>query len=196
MDNTTMKHTSHVLDIIRAALPYVPSRTRNSMEVAIKTGELAESFSSVGQVAELEACDLENESVDMEGLLLSMQSVAIGPERDMLSTIFNFYKTRSMYQAYQAFRQNNPTPELSAASIGNNAPNGMNSQLFQFLMSQLSPEQKSTFENISALMRANNASEQKPNPQKNQGGFPNFPNGVFPNFNLSNHNGGNNQGKK
>ena len=157
--------TEYMLNIIRAALPYVTSRTRNNMEVAIKTGELAESFQSIGNDAELEACDLGEETVDVEGLLVSVQNVCVGREKDMINTVLNFYKTRSLYQAYQNFRKNSlqldpdlaTEPELQAASVnGTRKSNNPNNTMLDFLMSQLTPEQKSTFDAMNMLMNSGN----------------------------------------
>lgn len=148
-----MNQTDYILDIIRAALPYVNSRTRNGMEVAIKTGELAETFQSIGEAPDLEACDLGNDTLDMEGLLVSMQSVCIGPEKEMLNTLLNFYKTRNLYESYLTFRHNNLQSELQAASInGGGTPMGSNNSIIDFLMTQLTPEQKSTFDAINMLL--------------------------------------------
>lgn len=151
--------TDYMLNIIRAALPYVTSRTRSNMEVAIKTGELAETFQSMGNSPELEACDLENETVDVEGLLVSVQSVCQGREKDMINTALNFFKTRSLYQSYQQFRQNNLQPELQAASINNSGrSSNPNNTMLDFLMSQLTPEQKSTFDAMNMIMNSGNFS--------------------------------------
>ncbi|SES70723.1 hypothetical protein [[Clostridium] polysaccharolyticum] len=153
--------TEYLLNIIRAAIPYVTSRTRSNMEVAIKTGELAESFQGRGNSPELEACDLGEETVDVEGLLLSVQNVCVGREREMVNTALNFYKTRSLYQAYQAFRRNTLQPELQAASVGNEQghSNNPNNTMFDFLMSQLTPEQKSTFDTMNMLINNGNFSD-------------------------------------
>ena len=152
-----MNRTDYILDIIRAALPYVNSRTRNSMEVAIKTGELAETFQSLGDTPDLEACDLGNDTVDMEGLLVSVQNVCIGPEKELVNTLLNFYKTRNLYQSYQTFRRNNLQAELNAASLntGTSQANSNNS-IIDFLMTQLTPEQKSTFDTINMLLSSGN----------------------------------------
>lgn len=151
--------TEYMLNIIRAALPYVTSRTRNHMEVAIKTGELAESFHSIGHASELEACDLSDETVDVEGLLLSVQEVCVGKEKNMINTVLNFYKTRNLYRSYQDFRKNNLQPELQAASVnGSGQSNNPNNTMLNFLMTQLTPEQKSTFDAINMIMNSGNLS--------------------------------------
>ncbi len=153
----TNNSTDYMLNIIRAALPYVTTKMRSNMEVAIKTGELAESFQSRSSAPELEACDLSDENVDMEGLLLSVQEVCVGREKNMINTLLNFYKTRSLYQSYQSFRRNNLQPELQAASVnGSEHSNNPNNTMLDFLMSQLTPEQKSTFDAINMIMNSGN----------------------------------------
>lgn len=149
--------TEYLLNIIRAAIPYVNSRTRNNMEVAIKTGELAESFQSANQPPELAACDLGDDTTDVEGLLTSVQNVCIGRDRDMMNTALNFYKTRNLYRSYQKFRKESMSPELQAASVGGSGNmNNPNNTMFNFLMSQLTPEQKSTFDAMNMLMTNGN----------------------------------------
>jgi len=172
-------NTDYVLDIIRAALPYVNSKTRNGMEVAIKTGELAETFQSMGETPVLEACDLGNDTTDVEGLLVSIQSVCMGPEKELVNTLLNFYKTRNLYQSYQAFRQNTlQQPELNAASLNSgNQTTSSNNTIVDFLMSQLTPEQKSTFDTINMLLSSGNFGN-----LPNMSGFPNFGN-----MNNTNH---------
>lgn len=151
--------TEYLLNIIRAAIPYVNSRTRNNMEVAIKTGELAETFQSVQHSPELEACDLGEDTMDMEGLLLSVQNVCVGRDRDMVNTVLNFYKTRNLYHSYQEFRKETLNPELQAASVsGSGNSNNPNNTMLNFLMSQLTPEQKSTFDAMNMLLNNGNFS--------------------------------------
>lgn len=149
-----MNHTEYVLNIIRAALPYVNSRTRNGMEAAIKTGELAETFQMARKEPELEAYELSNDTVDVEGLLTSVQSVCVGQEREMVNTALNFYKTRNLYQSYQEFRRNSMQAELQAASLnsGTGKASSPNNTMMEFLLSQLTPEQKSTFEAMSMMI--------------------------------------------
>lgn len=147
----------YLLNIIRAALPYVNSRTRNNMEVALKTGELAETFQSARQTPELQTCDLGEDTMDVEGLLVSIQNVCMGRDRDMINTALNFYKTRNLYRSYQEFRKESLNPELQAASVGGNGnTNNPNNTMFNFLMSQLTPEQKSTFDAMNMLMNSGN----------------------------------------
>lgn len=175
------RNTDYILDIIRAALPYVNSRTRNGMEVAIKTGELAETFQSMGDTPDLEACDLGNDTTDMEGLLVSVQNVCMGPEKELVNMLLNFYKTRNLYHSYQTFRRNTlQQPELNAASLnGDKQQTNSNNTIIDFLMSQLTPEQKSTFDAMNMLLSSGNFGN-----LLNLSGFPN---------NSSNSNNSNNQ---
>lgn len=182
MDNMN-RSTDYMLSIIRAALPYVNSKTRNGMEVAIKTGELAETFQAAEHSPELSACDLENDSTDIEGLLVSVQNVCHGPEKEMVNTVLNFIKTRKLYQSYQEFRKNNLQPELQAASMNGSSSNDSsnNNMMLNFLMSQLTPEQKSTFDAMNMILNSGNLGN-----LGNLNGFANF-------MNNNNSNNNNNQ---
>ncbi|SFR80138.1 hypothetical protein [Anaeromicropila populeti] len=153
--NKNENSMNHIFDILKAALPYVDNRTKQSMEVAIKTSELAESFATIGKSPELEACDIGQSQFNLEGMLTSIQTVCTTSEKELINTVLNFIKARNLYQSYEVFKQNNPTPELKAAST-NNGMHASVAPIIEFLLTQLSPEQKATFDNMNMLFRAMN----------------------------------------
>lgn len=102
----------HAVDLISAALPHVDSRTKANMEVLIKAGELMDSFQS-STSPEISACDVSNESVDLEALLTSLQSACNPQELELVNTILNFQKTRKLYRTYQSMKDYLPSGESS-----------------------------------------------------------------------------------
>lgn len=100
----------HAVDLMSAALPHVNTRAKANMEVLIKAGEFMESFQTTGS-PELSACDVSNEPVDFEALLMSLQGVCNPKELELVNTMLNFLKTRKLYQTYQTMRDFLPANE-------------------------------------------------------------------------------------
>ena len=100
----------HAVDLMIAALPYVNTRAKANMEVLIKAGEFMESFQSSSS-PELSACDISDEPVDLEALLMNLQGVCNSKELELVNTILNFLKTRKLYQTYQTMRDFLPANE-------------------------------------------------------------------------------------
>lgn len=177
--NPNFQITNHTLDILRAAVPYVNPNTQNSMNVILKATELVDTVRDV-QEPDLSACDLNQEPFDPEVLLMNLRPVCYQPELDIVDMILNFLKARKIYQAYQTFntdtvqaaqmdqRQENynyNTEESSQEdneSTQNQATNQTNAQannnhdngMMNFLLSQLSPEQRSTFDTFQMFLNS------------------------------------------
>lgn len=146
--------TKHDIDLMKAAMPHLGSQPKQSIEVAIKMGELLESVSTLGNKSELSACDLNSEPPDMEALLVSIQEVCSNQEKELVHNILNFIKARKLYQTYQTFSASN-SGKSDHAKDGIPFHSG-SGDIMEFFKTQLNSEQKNTFENLSTLMGAMN----------------------------------------
>lgn len=106
----TNSQYKHAVDLMSAALPYVNTRAKANMEVLIKAGELIDSFQFTNS-PEISACDISNQTVDLEALLVNLQGVCNTKELELVNTILNFIKTRKIYQTYQSMRDFLPAGE-------------------------------------------------------------------------------------
>lgn len=138
----------HAMDIMRAAMPHLNTPAKNSVELLIKTGELLETASSLGKEGSLSACSTGNEPIDMEALLLHVQEVCNSTEKETVTMLLNFIKARKLYNTYQSYRGQ------FSGSLGENEPG--TPSMMEFMMSQLPPEQKSTFDNLSMILNTVN----------------------------------------
>ncbi len=127
------------LDMLRAAMPYAAPEFRKSMQVILQAEELARYIHEDNE-AEVRACNLET-ARDTVGMMESIRCFCSKPEQDMIDMILNFMRAKKMYQAYRMF--------AAASKDGND--NLMN----DFLMSQLSSEQKDMFGQMSSMMTGN-----------------------------------------
>lgn len=165
------KGFSHQADLIRAAMPYASGTNQQSMNVILKVSELMNTMQN--PEPELSACSTDNSNggVDMEGLLTSLKNVCHQREADIINMLLNTIHARRFYQTYQTVAATMADePSLSAASLGgnngrnqsnntraNSGGNNMNAVLNNPLMkdmldSFMSPEQRSSFNNITNMI--------------------------------------------
>lgn len=107
--HSTSKY-KHAVDLMNAAIPYVNSKSRNQMETLIKASELMDTLQASSS-SELAACDLKNDTIDLEGLFLNLQGVCNGSELELVNTMLNIVKTRKLYQTYTSMKDLLPNTE-------------------------------------------------------------------------------------
>lgn len=145
---------SHIITIVKTAFPYLDSQSQQSMDLFLKTGELLETFHSLNQEGSVTALSIRKESIDLEALLTAIRDVCYKREQEFIDIILNFYKAKNLFSTYS-------TLASAMSSQGNNTDNadnlgsmfGMdgNSNMMDMLQGFLTPEQKSTFENINMM---------------------------------------------
>lgn len=142
----------HVVNIFQAALPYVGVQAQSSMNVILKANDLMSSMQEISNPGELLAMDIGNEQRDPELLLTGIRSACLPAEVEIVDMMLNFMKARKIFNAYQSYNQN----ILQTAEMDRNKKNngGERNGFMEFLMSQLSPEQRNTFEMLNMVMNS------------------------------------------
>ena len=158
------------VEMLRAAAPYASRNARNSLDIALQIQNIAGRLSgtnsdlsaaSLGDSPDMEACDLDGEQGgDLEAMLLQIQEHCSPREQNTIGMMLNFTRAGKLFRGYQGFMrdQNMQTADMSAqdtSTSSNNPGSNMNNQgntIMNFLLSQLSPEQKSTLEVMKMLM--------------------------------------------
>lgn len=170
-----------MLQMLKATAPYAGARARVPIQLLIQAGELAYQLRHMPQEAELAACSMEDDRADVEGLLLQVQQLSTPRERETIQTMLNFVRAGKMMQAYQNFMlshnyndassmqpenskkttpESNPSEtsesnmDVAAASTGRS--NSSSSLMMEFLLSQLSPEQRESLEMLKSVMEMQN----------------------------------------
>lgn len=100
----------HISNLMQAALPNVNTKSRNSMEIIIKASELLDSISNSSN-HQISACDIADETVDMEALLRGLQPACNSAETETVNMLINFVKTQKLYRTYQNMREFLPQRE-------------------------------------------------------------------------------------
>lgn len=147
--------------MLRAALPYVMPESRRAIEVMLQADALIHTARGMQEQEDygLSAAEFSPEGEekhpapfkpDPENMLQCIREYCTPREADFIQTILNVLQANRLFRNYREFQKTHPANghgELSAAQTG-----GTNSQLMEFLLSQLAPEQKSTFEQFQRIM--------------------------------------------
>jgi hypothetical protein len=157
--NSTTKSSSsnsinHTLDIIKAAFPYLDSQSQQSMELFIKTGELFETFQAFSQKDAVSTLSVRKESIDLESLLNGIRDVCNQQEKDFIDMILNFFRAKNLYSTYASLASTMASQtgdSDSASDLGSMFGMDGNPDMMEMLSSFLTPEQKSTFDNINMM---------------------------------------------
>lgn len=146
------QQTRHTLNLFQAALPHVNAKTKSSLELAIKAGELVDTFQSMRDPKFLSACDLDQKPLDMEALLTDLSKVSNQKEQETLNLLLNFLKAQTLFRSYQQFQKQNSFPEKKPTEKNGAFKDSGSQSPLNFLLSQLTPEQKSTVSHMLQLM--------------------------------------------
>lgn len=143
----------HVMDILKAALPYVDVQSMRTMQVMVKATELMDTINS--QAYELSTLNLSEGKGDMEGMLNNIRGFCTGREREIIDTLLNIIKAKNLYNTYKritslAFNNNDNgedgNPFTSAFGFDENT------NMMDIISSMLTPEQQSTFETLNMIL--------------------------------------------
>lgn len=171
------EHERHIA-MLRAALPYVSPENRHAMEMLLQANSLVSL--AMQQPADISSCNLDDSENSQpfipnpEAMLMNIREYCTQKESDTIQILLNFIHADKLFKNYRDFAHSHPDM-LESADIGTNTTplnvlfqlvNGLgslsnnfnkstasgNNFMMEFLMSQLSPEQKSTFEQLRGMM--------------------------------------------
>ena len=153
--NSSNEHERH-LSMLRAAIPYVSPESRHAMEIILQADNLI-NLAKNGPEPELSSCAIEstdNNNIadnfsNAEALLMHIREFCTPKESETIQLILNFIHADRLFKNYKTFASLHPeilkAAETSSKSSSNNV-------MMEFLMSQLNPEQKTTFEQLQNIM--------------------------------------------
>lgn len=146
---------SHVLEIVKAAFPHLDSDTQQSADLIVKTGELMEAFQNFKQRGTVTTFNIRTQNIDIEALLMSIRNVCYDQERELVDTFLNLIKAKNLYDTYSAFASVMATQtENTENSDGEPGSSGGGPDMMEILGALLTPEQKSTFDDINMMFNA------------------------------------------
>lgn len=158
MDNSSQDNTdsvmTHVVNIMKAAFPFLDSDTQQSVGLIIKSEELIHSFQNVNNT--VSAFSIRKKSIDLEGLLKGIREVCYPNEREIIDMLLNVFQAKKFFETYntikEAMASQTDKSENSDSKTSNIFGMNSNANMSEILDAFLTPEQKSTFENLSMMM--------------------------------------------
>lgn len=165
--------------MLKAALPYVAPENRHAMEILLQANSLI-SLAMQPPSADISISSIDGEESepfmpDPEAMLMNIREYCTKRESETIQVLLNFIHADKLFKSYREFTNSHPDM-LEAAEINNNNStplsilfqliNGLGSLsgnfnkdaspgknfMMEFLMSQLPPEQKATFQQIQGIM--------------------------------------------
>lgn len=166
--------------MLKAAMPYAAPESRHAIELLLQADTLI-NLASHPPAAELSAADIDEDDggamrANPEEMLMHIREFCTPIENDMLQTLLNFMHAGRLFQKYRQFAHSHPDMAMAGTDAPNNSSplstllgliNGLgaldsglrssngkaNNYMMEFLMSQLSPEQRETFSQLQNIMQ-------------------------------------------
>ena len=161
----------HTLEILRAAFPYLDSRSKDTLELYIKAGDLLECLNkrrqgnTVSTFSFSEDDNNKRDEIDMLGLLNSVRNVCYDDEVKLVDSLLNLMNVMEQYETYMnLFSMMSPDGDLGGlgSMFGMEGRANSSGDMLEMLSSMLSPDDGEAFGNLSMILNMMNS------PDKNE----------------------------
>jgi len=144
------------LAMLKAALPYVPPQNKKAMEIILQADNLlclASEVSSNDDDMTLRAAQADTPATPAvyEKLLLNIKDYCTPAESEIVRMLLNFLHADELFKNYRDFTKNHYAMQTEEYNENDNQ-----NFMMEFLMSQLSPKQRTTFEQVTNIMNNKN----------------------------------------
>lgn len=139
---------SHYIELMKAALPYMNPQAQKSVEILVKTEELIDAVQTFDDVSELSAANVRRETVEPEIVLNQIKALCTKEEQTMIDNLLNIITMQKLIQGYRSF--------TTLQQNSSDSSHSSNDRLMEFLLAQLTPEQKSNFDSINMVLNTMN----------------------------------------
>lgn len=110
---------NHTAELIKAAIPFVDSKSRGMAEIFAKLLDFLGSFKSVGKSDTLAANGLQSTKFDFEGLLKGIRPICNKKEREYVDKILNIFNMKRIFETYNNMMSTmNAMQEFGGFSFG------------------------------------------------------------------------------
>ena len=142
--------------MLKAALPYVPPQNKKAMEIILQADNLlclASEVSSNDDDMTLRAAQADTPATPAvyEKLLLNIKHYCTPAESEIVRMLLNFLHADELFKNYRDFTKNHYAMQTEEYNENDNQ-----NFMMEFLMSQLSPKQRTTFEQVTNIMNNKN----------------------------------------
>ena len=92
----------HTAELLKAALPYVDTRTQSTMDLLLKLYEFMACYRNI-RTGKMAACGFDNHKVDMEAMITNIQPLCSEKERSFIDKILNIFNAKRMFEMYNTY---------------------------------------------------------------------------------------------
>lgn len=132
------------ISMMQAALPHTSGVGRHYLEMLLQADQLAQTIQTSPD-ADLAACDIDPAAADPEQMLQSIRPFCTPAETEFLHTTWNFLKAGKLFSNYQSYRHVHPTSSQNS--------------LMDFLLMQLTPEQRKLMDQLRTIQQVQQAEQ-------------------------------------
>lgn len=148
------------LAMLKAALPYVPPQNKKAMEIILQADNLISLATEISEgddemTLRAAQADASASPAVYEKLLLNIKDYCTPAESEVVRMLLNFLHADELFKNYRDFAKTH-----SVIKNEDSCENDSRNFMMEFLMSQLSPQQRTTFEQVSKVMN-NQKGEEK-----------------------------------
>lgn len=144
---------SHYLEIMKSALPYMTPQAQKSVEILVKAEEFIEAVLTFEDASELSAASIQREQAEPEVILNQIKSLCTKEEQSMIDNLLNIISMQKLIQNYRSFLSLQKNVSGKTAPDSSSSPN---ERLMEFLLTQLTPEQKNNFDSLNMVLNTMN----------------------------------------
>lgn len=136
--------SSHQLQMLKAAIPYISASQQQVLSIYVKIMELTNTFQLVQkkEVQSLGICSVSSQKKNVSEMLNSMKRFCTDEEKEMIDLLFNFLSAFRIYNSYK---------EIVPQENGKKEGGPMDA-----IKNMLSPEQKNMFDTYSSILSSAN----------------------------------------
>ncbi len=157
----------HSLEILKAAFPYLDSRSKNTLELFIKFGDLFSILSRKRYKDDVSAYSFSDddkdkrEKTDVVGMLKNVKKVCYDDEIKIIDNILNLVNTFELFETYQdLFSMMSPEGDLGGLGnmlgMGNISSNP--ADMMEMLGTMLATEDNDVMNNVNSILHMMNSS--------------------------------------
>ena len=92
----------HTAEILKAALPFVDTKAKTTMDLLIKFYELITCYNNY-KTNRMTACDYTGEKADLETMLKNIQPMCNEKEKPLIDRILSIFNAKRMYEMYNTY---------------------------------------------------------------------------------------------
>lgn len=152
-----LENSGHIVEVLKAAMPYVDSRNIGTIETIVKATDLLHTTRNRSSApAELSAASLSSKPMDLEGMLSSIREVSTVQERETIDKFLGMFKMKKLYDTYTMMTQNKDLMKAASFTGQSNSNTSMNPNMMDTLKTMLPPDQAATFDTMSTMVQLMN----------------------------------------